>query len=305
MRREVEEAMKDFLDESGLCRLRQASNATEPRARRESAAQPPPPTKARPIDIPQSKGAHREIERPPYQGFSVDTPTFQDNRPIERDRQPYVAQPGSGRVFPDSLSPPDPASRDRAQSSSRITGRPEVDQRRPRSGSSASSRPYVGPSRGGGSSARRQSPPVQSHRHSVPLNIDTSHSYATDSSAPRSAQHYTPGIYTPSSSNPSYPAQERDRRYTIDPRRHNRRSMTADELPPSYSSITAQRGAHDDHEHSRRESRASPRTSPVLHQDFNPGTRKASTSPTEEYYRSVAGPLSPRGEGVAKYFGRS
>lgn len=199
-------------------RKRQGSITSPPLSRRTSSTQPAP-SKTRPIDIPQAKPSPRtsDRDRAVHDSASSEASAIDDTLPIERDRQPYVAQPGNGRVFTETLSAPRATGRERANSASRVIRGPELEQQKHyRTQSTASSNPYVPVSRPGGS-RRQASPPIQKFSHSNPLSIDTGGSYTPEafSSPPKHAHTFGPPSYTPSSSKALSPLH-------IDPRDRDR-----------------------------------------------------------------------------------
>jgi hypothetical protein len=330
IRNHLNEAIQNFYNDLDTPRKRQASITSPPLSRRTSSTQPLPRTN--PIDIPQRKPSSRATERhrSSYGSTPLDGPTFDESIQIERERQPYVAQPGNGRVYTETLGVPHTTGRDRADSASRATKGPDYEPhvRHHRPQSTTSNTAYVPASRPGGA-RRPPSPPMQKFSHSTPLNLDTGTGYIYDAYSPpnhtQSAASYIPSSRLPL--NPQPEPRERERDYERDrergrhgeSRRHERdyRRNTADEQSSRRSIIDETVRAASEITDARdldrlerlyeeRDKSSEPRygnRGPVLHQE--PRSDARSSVPGEEFYRGNVLQGGEYDTGRSKYYPRS
>ncbi|KAH8811760.1 hypothetical protein F5884DRAFT_288843 [Xylogone sp. PMI_703] len=209
-RKSLDIAIKSFLDNLERSTKRQSS-ITSPQLSRHTSE-----NHSRPVDVPPPKLSpaitkSTERGRTPYASAplsSVSDPTEESIR--ERERKPYVAHPGNGKIFVEPVNTNAiPTSRARARSSSRSDKESsytndEIRHKRTQSDAYKgheymfSRRP---PTR------RNGSPPFQGHRHST-SDIGQGPTYAPQSSpAPSNvgSQTFSPGSYSRSGYNSSFP----------------------------------------------------------------------------------------------------
>jgi hypothetical protein len=273
-----------------------------------------------------------EKDATPYTTTPPDTSYTEDAVPIERTRQPYIAQPGNGKVYIDSLNPLNSSRPVRANSTSRPSrdAEPEPQIRHVRTQSNTSNNPYITSPRPGGA-RRGPSPPLNKYSRSNPTSLDTGGTYLSDPFGSASqAQSYSASSYTPSSRLPglaSSDSRDRDREREKDrdrdrdrkserdrdrdrerdrdrPRRErSRRSTIGDETPRPPIDITTSREPdrydrlYDDRDRDRES-----RSAPILHQEFRPDHRNSLPLPVavpdEDWYRGAGGSArSDRGGG--------
>lgn len=224
-RRGLEDAIEDFFSDLGTSR-RQKSTIMPSSPPRQS---PSTQSRSRPVDIHQVKTAPivintkpAERERKQYTSASSVSESSGNEEPvqIERQRQPYTAQPGSGKIYTESSSFNTPPRLGRANST-REQDRPEM--RRPRTQSTASQNYTPLPRR------QPNSPVLRGYSSSTPDDINGPPFIPSLNSAPSSfttQQPFAPSSLGSTTSMPPPPTMDRDRRA-----REERRSRryTADE----------------------------------------------------------------------------
>jgi hypothetical protein len=109
-RRRIEDAITDFFNDLGTSRRQRSTITSASPPRRSPSTQ----SRSRPVDIHQIKTAPIPInskpperDRKPFTSTSsVSESSGNEGEPvkIERERQPYTAQPGSGKIYTESNS---------------------------------------------------------------------------------------------------------------------------------------------------------------------------------------------------------
>jgi hypothetical protein len=310
--------MSYFLDNLGISRTRNPSITSPPIARRNSSSMQP---KTRPIDILQMHNPFKGTDRDqmPYSKSPSDAGIIKEPVTIERERLPYIAKPGNGKVYTENLAVPNATRLGRAYSTGRAPRNhepePEYRARHTRTQSNASNHPLTPAPRPGGT-RRAKSPPIMKFSRSNPSNLDTGGSYLPEqfSSPPKQSQSLSPTSYTTTKYIPS-PSEmrerDRDRDRYADTRRSERRNSNEprsrrntlndpSRLPPEITTPRNVEGwerMYENRDKSRdRERKYEPKSAgPILHQEFRPDTRTtASDLPDEEYYFRPP-PPPPRG----------
>ncbi|RDW82113.1 hypothetical protein BP6252_03225 [Coleophoma cylindrospora] len=219
--RAVSDFFEDLEEEPPQSRRRQ-SRTSPPPVRRTSSSQTrhrnadvPPPPRTSP---PGQKSKPLERDRMPYVGTpSVSDPPITDDAiKIERERQPYTAQPGGGKVRTEkvNISPTkEIPSRNRANSTSRVVRDPlEAEPRAARPQSIAAQNYTPHPPRNG--PRRPNSPPLKSFSHSTPTDLNANSNYPAPSASASShgAQFASsmPSSQTAAASFPPPPVDIRD-----------------------------------------------------------------------------------------------
>lgn len=236
----IENAILNFFEDLGNSTRRRGSIASSPSLSRHSStsAVPPSSSRHRPVEIhqtkdspPSSKTQPIERERNPYSGApsTSDTSSNEDTGvKLERDRQPYSAQSGSGKVYNEGKSFNSGPRLGRANSTSQSREPPRVpsETRHSRTQSSVNQN-YVPPPRSG---RRASSPPLKSYSNSTPDDIGgfrngPPHSHSASFSA---ASQFAPASYgIPSVIPPPPPIDIRDSR---DKRARDERQRRATEV---------------------------------------------------------------------------
>jgi hypothetical protein len=238
----------------------------------------------------QMRTPTREKDRMSFSGPTSDAAIIEDNVKLERDRLPYTAKPGSGKVYADNLGIPNTTRPGRANSVGRDARDVGPDtHRKPRTQSNAGNNPYTTTPRPGGA-PRGPSPPLNRHSLSNSLNLDTNGSYPSESfsSQPKYTQPLSPS-YTTTKYTPSSDTHETDRGKYAESRRYERRSTYDSSRVPAEISIPRDAGRWDRYENQERdrdrERKNEPKSAgPVLHQEFRPSTAE------EEFYRNLPPP---------------
>lgn len=132
-----------------------------------------------------------ERDRMPYVGSpsAIDSAAVDDTIKIERERQPYSAHPGGGKVRTESINIPpikEISGRNRANSTSRVVREPLVTDPRMKSPPSVAAQAFAQHSARNGP-VRQNSPPLTSFSHSTPIDLHSGLSYAPP---PSSASSY-------------------------------------------------------------------------------------------------------------------
>lgn len=122
-----------------------------------------------------------------------DASALNDSTRIERERKPYVAQPGGGKIHDISSNVPT-STRGRASSINQGSRDADFGERHTRAQSNASnaSNPAYIPSQRSAGGRRPSSPPLQKFSSSVPSNIDGPNITYIAPSFSTAAQNYTP-----------------------------------------------------------------------------------------------------------------
>ena len=216
-RKLLENAIRDFLNDLGKPRRRKESITSPSLSRHSSTSQ----SRARTVEIHQekktspttAKAQPLERERNPYAGApsASESSSNEETIKIERDRQPYPAQVGSGKVYTESPSLNIPPKLSRANSTSRTRDHPD-EPRHHRTQSTASSN-YMNPPPPRNSTRRASSPPFKSFSHSTPDDLNTGSKYgpgpsSTSSSFTNPSQTFSPSSYGSSASVPPPPPLE-------------------------------------------------------------------------------------------------
>jgi hypothetical protein len=232
-RRRIEDAITDFFNDLGTSRRQRSTITSASPPRRSPSTQ----SRSRPVDIHQIKTAPIPInskpperDRKPFTSTSsVSESSGNEGEPvkIERERQPYTAQPGSGKIYTESNSYNSPSRLSRTNSTSESRERGvRGEQLRPRTQSTASQN--YGPRR---VSRHPTSPMLRGYSSSTPDDINGIPSMPPLSTGPSSftsqPQHFAPSSFGSNSSMPPPPHVDRDRRTTTEERRSRR--ATADE----------------------------------------------------------------------------
>lgn len=233
-RRRIEDAITDFFNDLGMSRRQRSTITSSSPPRRSPSTQ----SRTRPVDVHQVKTAPipintrpSERDRKPFTSTSsVSESSGNEAEPvkIERERQPYTAQPGSGKIYTESNSYNSPSRLSRTNSTSESKERGvRVEQRRPRTQSTASQN-YAPLPRG---SRHPTSPMLRGYSSSTPDDINGLPSVpplSTGSSSFTSQpQHFAPSSFGSNGSMHPPPPIDRDRRATTEERRSRR--ATADE----------------------------------------------------------------------------
>ncbi|RDL39010.1 uncharacterized protein BP5553_03350 [Venustampulla echinocandica] len=171
----VDSAMASFLENLGTTRRRKGSIESPPTSRGASTSQ-----RTRPVEVHQTtktsptvpNSPHHERERKPYSGEQSNSSDNGEPVKIERERQPYTAQPGSGKVYADSTS-----GLGRAASTSSRRKNPESQGTRHNRTQSTSSN-HCPPPPPRTHNRRTSSPPLRNFSHSTPTDIDAGGRYA-------------------------------------------------------------------------------------------------------------------------------
>ncbi|RFU26035.1 hypothetical protein B7463_g10305, partial [Scytalidium lignicola] len=209
-RKLIENAINTFFENLGTSTRRHSSITSPPLSRHSSE------NHSRPMEIPQSRTSPTtsisvERERMPYAGIplsSISKPAEENIR--ERERKPYVSQPGNGKTYvdPGNLNV-SPNSRSRANSAGRIDrdlpyANDEIRHKRTQS-DAYKSQDY---SFGRRPSTRRSgSPQFQNHRHST-SDIGQGSTYTSQPPLDPSSygpQTFGPGTYGRSNHTSSFP----------------------------------------------------------------------------------------------------
>ena len=233
-RRWIEDAISDFFNDLGTSRRHRSSITSSSPPRNSPSAQ----SRSRPVDIHQAKTAPIAINTRPVEREyrpHTSTPSVSESSgneetgpvKIERERQPYTAQPGSGRIYTDGSSLNAPPRMVRANSTSESKeARQRSELRRPRTQSTASQNyvPFLRPSR------HPNSPMLKGYSHSTPDDIG-GFPFIPSLNSPSSSftsqpQHFGPSSLSSTGSIPPPPPVDRDRRAKEE--RRSRRA-TADE----------------------------------------------------------------------------
>jgi hypothetical protein len=180
-------AVTRFFEDLSLINRRKSSVTTPPISRRTSGAQ----AQARPMDMPQSKNpsSSGERERTHYSATPPDATIAEDTVKIERERKPYTAQPGSGKVHTSNLVVPLANRATRANSASRALKElePEIHTKHSRRQSTATNN-YMPRPRPGVANRRAGSPPLRGFSQTTPSNLDINATYIPSSSPPKQPQ---------------------------------------------------------------------------------------------------------------------
>lgn len=173
-KRLVDSAMATFLENLGSTTRRKGSIEDPPISRHASQ-------RTRPVEVHQatktspnlSSSQNHERERKPYSGEHSNSSDGGEPVKIERERQPYTAQPGSGKVYADSTS-----GLGRAASTSGRRKNPESQSARHSRTQSSSSSNHFPPPPTRTRDRRPSSPPLRNFSHSTPTDIDAGGRYA-------------------------------------------------------------------------------------------------------------------------------
>lgn len=192
-RKLLDNAMESFLDDLGSTSRRKASITSPPLSRHASTSQ----SRNRPVEIHQARTSPTsakpnplERERKPYSGTPAtsESSNNEESIKIERDRAPYTAKEGSGKVYTETVNLNLPSRLGRANStSSRNSARTQPDSTEPRHhrAPSNSNQGYMPPPRSG--PRRTSSPPLKSFSQSTPNDIHTASKYGPDPSSSSSS----------------------------------------------------------------------------------------------------------------------
>lgn len=213
-RKLIENAITNFYNDLGTSSRRKASITSPSLSRHSSTSN----ARSRPVEIhqvrtspPTSKAQPIERERNPYAGVPSVTSESSGNEEtikIERDRQPYTAQPGNGKVYTENPGLNALPRLGLANStSSRPRDMPERTENRHHRTQSTASQNYVPPPRAGG--RRTSSPPIRGYSISTPDDIDKYKPgpppSSTSSSFTNPSQGFIPSSYSSTSSIPPPP----------------------------------------------------------------------------------------------------
>jgi hypothetical protein len=216
-RRWIEDAVSDFFNDLGTSRRQKSTITSSSPPRRSPSTQ----SRSRPVDIHQVKTAPitintKPVEREPRP--DIRTPSVSESSgneepvKIERERQPYTAQPGSGKIYTENSSLNKPSRLERTNSTREAREiRERSEMRRPRTLSTASQNyaPLPRPTR------PPNSPTLKGYSSSTPDDLGGYPFIPSLNSAPSSfnsqTQQFGPSSLGSTGSMPPPPLVDRDR----------------------------------------------------------------------------------------------